>query len=142
MKRLNRVFALAVVGLFLTPALVGAPRQIVVVVSGPTVIAFFPLVTPAVLNSDPDTNEALADFQFCANSVRKPLHNIGVAFEEIYGPSFRVQVGGTITTFRPGKLSVGYYFAAPNRKPRIEYGVLTDVDLRQITSEYFGLSVK
>jgi hypothetical protein len=141
MKCLNCIFASTVVGLLLTPALVGAPKQTVVVISGPTVIAFFPLVTPAELNNDPDTNEALADFQFCAKSVRKPLHNMGVSFEEIYGPSFRVQVGARITTFRPGKVNVGYYFAAPNRKPRIEYGVLTGVDLRQIASEYFGLSV-
>jgi hypothetical protein len=142
MKRLNRVFASVVVGLSLTPVLAGAPKQTVVVVSGPTVIAFFPLVTPAELNNDPDTNEALADFQFCAKTVRKPLHNMGVAFEEIYGPSFGVQVGARITTFRPGKVHVGYFFVAPNRKPRIDCGVLTEVDLRQIASEYFGLSVK
>jgi hypothetical protein len=129
-------------GLLLATSFLGAQKRTDLAVSGPTVIAFFTPVTQAELNNDPDTNEALADFQLCAKAIREPLHNAGIEFQEVYAPSFRVQVGARVTTFRPGKVNVGYYFIAPNRKPRVEYGVMTDFDLRQIASEYFRLSVK
>lgn len=48
---------------------VAAEKQPVVVVTGPTIVAFFP-VTKAELQKDADTNEALADFQFYAKQVR------------------------------------------------------------------------
>jgi hypothetical protein len=142
MKHSVRVLAPTLVGLLLATSLLGAPKQTELVVSGPTVIAFFPPVTQAELNKDSDTNETLADFQFCAKNVREPLHNAGIDFQEVYALSFRVQIGAKITTFRPGKVNVGYYFIAPNRKPRVEYGVMTDVDLQKIANEYFRLSLK
>ena len=142
MKRIVRAIAATVVGSFLAPSLVAAPKNTVVVISRPTVVAFFPPVTTAELNADRDTNEALADFQLYATKVRKPLHDAGIDFKEIYAKSFQIQRGTRITTFRPGKADVGYYFVAPGKEPRIEYGVLTDADLRQIASEYFGISVK
>jgi hypothetical protein len=142
MKPLMCIVALAVVELLLTPSQAAVPKQTVVIVNGPTVIAFFPPVTQSELNNDPDTNEALADFQFYARNVREPLHKAGIDFKEIYAVSFRVQRGERITTFRPGKATVGYYFVAPDKEPRIEHGVLTDADLRQIASKYFGISVK
>jgi hypothetical protein len=40
---------------------------------------------------------------------------------------------------RRGPVKVGYYFIAPGKKPRIEYGVVTDIDLLQIATEYFGV---
>ena len=49
-----------------------------------------------------------------------------------------MRVGVKTTTFRPGKITVGYYFVAPGKKPRIEYGVNTDDGLVDIAKEYFG----
>jgi hypothetical protein len=140
MRRVS-VIAATVVWSLLAPSLRAAPKQTVVVIQRPTVVAFFPPVKQADLN-DPDTNEALADFQLYAAKVRKPLHDAGIDFKEIYALSFRVQRGTRTTTFRSGKDSVGYYLVAPSKEPRIEYGVMTDTDLLQIAAEYFGLAAK
>jgi hypothetical protein len=104
----------------------------------PTVVALFPPVTQSELSKDADTNEALADFQVYATQVKEPLEEVGVDFKEVHVHGFRVRLGKTVTTFRPVKAEVGYYFVAPGKKPRIEYGVMTDVGLSQVASEYFG----
>jgi len=53
-----------------------------------------------------------------------------------------VRVGNKVTTFRPVKVDVGYYLVAPGKKPRIEYGAMTDADLLKVANEYFGLPGK
>jgi hypothetical protein len=119
-----------------------AEEQPLVVVRGPTVVAFFKPVTDAEMEKDADTNETLADFQLYASRVREPLGKAGIEFQELYARAFRVRDGGETTTFRPAKVYVGYYFVAPGRKPRIEYGVMTDDGLLQAAHEYFGSSAK
>jgi hypothetical protein len=104
----------------------------------PTIVAFFAPLTQSELLRDPSSSEALADFQFYATRVRRPLEKAGVDFKEVYVRAFRVRVGKTVTTFRPVKVDVGYCFAAPGKKPRVEYGVITDVGLLQIANDYFG----
>jgi hypothetical protein len=141
MRRLVQAIASTVVALLLAPLLVAAPQNTIVVINRPTVVAFFPPVTSAELNADPDTNEALADFQLYATKVRKPLSDAGIDLKEIHAKSFQVQRGTRIITFRPGKVDVGYYFVAPGKEPRIQYGILTDADLLQIAKEYFDLRV-
>ena len=124
----------------LAPA--AAEKPPVVVVRGPTVVAFFEPVTQAKLKKDPDTNEVLADFQLYATNVRGPLKKAGIEFHELYAHSFRLRVGSRLTTFHPVKVDVGYYLIAPGKKPRIEYGVMTDADLLKVAKEYFGPSGK
>jgi len=119
-----------------------AEKRPLVVVRGPTVVAFFEPITQAELEKDPDANEALADFQFYAKSVREPLRQAGIEFHELYAHSFRLRVGRTLAEFRPIKAHVGYYLVAPCKKPRIEYGVMTDDDLLGVVKEYFGISAK
>lgn len=102
------------------------------VVRGPTILAFFP-------PTDPDTNEALSDFQQYARQARAPLSKLGVDFKEVYVGSFRVTSAGRTTRFRPGRTKVGYYFVLPGKKPRVEYGVMTDSDLIQDAKDHFGL---
>lgn len=114
-----------------------AEKQPVVVVTGPTIIAFFPLMQ-AALQKDADTNEGLADFQLYAKQVHEPLKEAGIEFSEIYTHSFRVRIGQDASVFRPAKGNAGYYLIAPGKKPRIEYGVMTDSDLLQVAREYFG----
>jgi hypothetical protein len=118
-----------------------AEKQPIVVVAGPTIIAFFP-VTQAELRKDADTNEALADFQFYAKKVREPLKKTGIEFSEVYAYSFRLRIGKEVTVFKPAKGNVGYYLIVPGQKPRIEYGVMTNTDLLQVANEYFGTSAK
>jgi hypothetical protein len=115
------------------------PKQQVVVVNGPTVIAFFPPVTEAELDKEPDTNEALADFQVYAARVHEQSHDAGFNFVEIYASSFVVKCGAKTTVFRPKKIQIGYYFVAPGKRPRVEYGVMADMGILQIASEYFRL---
>lgn len=113
-----------------------------VVVGGPTVIAFFPPVTDALLSKDQDTNEALADFQLYAAQSRVPLKRAGVKLVVVYAHSFHVRLGKTETTFRTGKDEVGYYLITPGKKARVERGVTSDEGLIQVAKEYFGLPIK
>ena len=129
--------AWTVIAILFAPSLVATPKKTIVVINRPTVVAFFPPVTSAELNADPDTNEALSDFKLYAAKVRQPLNEAGIDFKEVYAKSFQVQRGTRITTLSPGKVDVGYYLVAPGKEPRIEYGVLTDADLLQIAKEYF-----
>ena len=141
MKLFCSILTLSVFVLF-CPPIGAAPKEKLVVVNRPTVVAFFPPVTDAELSNNPDTNEALADFQFYATKAREKFHNEGIDFEEIYALSFAVKCGTKTTTFRPKKTTVGYYFIAPGKSPRIEYGVMTDADILQVASEYFHLAPK
>ena len=121
MKLFGWILTLSVV-VFLCRPLRAAPKGKLVVVDRPTVVAFFPPVTDAEISNDPDTNESLADFQFYATRVRKELHSAGIDFEEIYALSFAVKCGTKTMTFHPKKTTVGYYFIAPGKPPRVEYG--------------------
>ena len=138
MKRLISAFA-CVALCALTIALGAAEKQPAIVVRGPTVVAFFEPVPQSKLDKDPDTNESLADFQLYARSVREPLRKEEIEFHELYAHSFRLRIGSKLTTFRPVKVDVGYYLVAPGKKPRIEYGVMTDSDLLQVANEYFSI---
>jgi hypothetical protein len=138
MKQLMSAIAYFVLCAF-TVAPVAAEKQPVVVVRGPTVVAFFEPVPQVKLEKDPDANEALADFQLYAASLRAPLRKAGIEFHELYAHSFRLRVGNRLTTFRPIKADVGCYLVAPGKKPRIEYGVMTDSDLLQVANTYFGI---
>ncbi len=137
MKRLSSAFAyVALCALVVLPN--AADKQPVIVVQGPTVVAFFGPVPRSKPDKDPDANEALADFQLYATNVRAPLRKAGIEFHELYAHSFQLRDGNKLTTFRPIKIDVGYYLVAPGKKPRIEYGVMTDADLMQLAHEYFG----
>jgi hypothetical protein len=107
-------------------------------VRGPTIVAFFPPVSESEMQRDPDTNEALSDFQEYAHRVREPLRLRGIEFHEVYSNSFGIGRGKNIVVFTPHKVKVGYYFIAPNKKSHIEYGVQTDDGLLQVADEYFG----
>lgn len=140
MKRLASLWVCLSVVAVMMP-LHSAKRILPIDVVRPTIVAFFPPVTEAELSKDWDT-EALADFQVYAERVRKPLKQRHIDFHEVYAHSFAIRRGKTATTFKPLKVNVGYYFVAPGKKPRVEYGVTTDDDLLQIADEYFGTKKK
>jgi len=143
MNRLTCSFGVALVCVLTLQVslVVAAEKQPVVVVVGPTVVAFF-LVTKTELQQDADTNEALADFQFYAKEVREPLKKKGIKLQEVYAQSFKVRIGQEATVFRPAKGNVGYYLIVPGKNPRIEYGIMTSTDLLQVANDYFGTSSK
>ncbi len=113
-----------------------------IIVRRPTIVAFFPPVTTDQIERDSDTNDALDDFQWYARLARPPLKKAGVDFFEIYARSFRLRLGNRRVTFRPKTAEVGYYFVAPGKQPRIEYGVATDTDLFRIAHESFGVEIE
>jgi hypothetical protein len=115
--------------IFVYPAICTAQKNRAIVVNRPTIVAFFPPVTAQELSKEPDTNEALSDFQEYATRVRGQLQAIGVDFEEIYASSFAVKRAGKTITFHPKKAEVGYYFVEPGKAPRVEYGVMSDEDM-------------
>jgi hypothetical protein len=137
MKRLRSAIACAAFCV-IAIALRAAEKQPLVVVRGPTVIAFFEPVPSGQVDKDADANEALSDFQFYARSIRTRIRKAGIEFHELYTHSFRLRVGNKMTTFRPAKVGVGYYLVAHGKEPRIEYGVMTDSDLLQVANAYFG----
>ena len=107
-----------------------------------TIIAFFPAMTSDPLDKDEDTNEALSDFQFYAGAVKPRLQNAGIDFIDTDAIAFRVQTRKARLRFSAGKITVGYYFIAPGKKPHILYGVMTDEDLIDEARKYFHLAIK
>jgi hypothetical protein len=141
MKAFSRNIVFFVLVLFCGPT-TAAPKERVFIVNRPTVVAFFPPVAEAELSKDPDTNEALEDFRYYAARVRDRAGEVGIDFEEIEASSFSVKCGAKTIVFRPKKTKVGYYFVAPGKSPRVEYGVLTDSDILHIATEYFQIAPK
>lgn len=131
--------AIAGIALWALTGSATAERQPVIIVRGPTVVAFFEPVVQAKAGKDADLNEALADFQLYAKNVREPLRKEGIEFHELYAYSFRLRAEKRMITFRPVNGNVGYYLIAPGRKPHVEYGVMTDADLLHVANEYFGI---
>jgi hypothetical protein len=138
MQRLISAFILVLFAGLASSSELGAAKHDVVVIRRPTVVAFFVPARQGELKNQADINEALDDFQFYAARVRKPLNDAGIDFEEVYASSFHVRRGSRTTTFRPGKVKVGYYFVAPNKEPHVEYGMMTDTDLFQFAQNYFA----
>lgn len=112
------------------------------VVHGPTIVAFFPHVTDAEMESNPDTNEVLGDFQLYVGAASKPLREAGIDFQVVDGRAFNIRIGTKVRGFHSGKIGIGYYFIAPGKKPRIEYGVLVDADILDVANKYFGIAIK
>jgi len=135
------IFIALLAGLLCGTLTVAGTKQPTIDIRQPTIVAFFPPVTQEELN-DGETNEALSDFKHYAALVRQTLQTAGIRFEEVYERSFRMRLGGRLATFRPAKGKIGYYLVAPEKKPRIEYGVMTDSDLLGIAKEYFGVAMK
>ena len=118
-----------------------APKRPSVTIQGPTVIAFFQSSTRTDPNNDGGENETLSDFNYYAATVEPRLRKAGVELRVIYGSSFQVRTGEHLRTFRSGPTEVGYYLIAPGKDPHIEYGVMTDDDLIEVASKYFGLTI-
>jgi len=106
----------------------------------PTVVAFF--VQAGQGAQQDGENEALDDFQFYLPRARKDLGKEGVDLKVVYASSFKVRLRSETRIFRPGEIKVGYYFIAPGKQARVEYGVLTDEDISHIAHEYFGRAPK
>ncbi len=110
-------------------------------ITRPTILAFF---RPSSHMNDPDTsaNDALSDFQIYLSRAGVPLGRAGIEIHQVYARSFQVQDGTTLTSFQTKKIGIGYYLISPGRKPRVEYGLLSDADLVRVAGEYFQMTIK
>jgi hypothetical protein len=136
----NPLLTAALITLIAYPLSASAAQDpTVVVITRPTVVAFFPPVTDAELEKDPDMNEVLSDFQVYAREARKRLEAAGVEFKEVYARSFVIEIHGKKKIFRPGKIEVGYYFVAPDKPPKAQYGVMVTDSIVDLARECFRL---
>jgi len=105
MKRLVLILAATSVSVLSSQLsrLFAAETPSIIVVKGPTVVAFFPPVTKAELKKGSDANESLANFQTYAARVREPFKKAGIELHEVFTHSFQIRVGNTVTTFHPRK---------------------------------------
>src|SRR5215471_5275792 len=110
MSSMKRAFWLPAVLLFMSTMLDAQHASGIPVVSvdGPTIIAFFPNASKIGSNGA-DGNEALSDFEYYAERVKKPLSQRGIQFAEEFDRSFRIRSGSETVLFTPKADTLGYY---------------------------------
>jgi hypothetical protein len=113
-----------------------------IVVTGPTIVAFRVPVGVGELEKNENASEALADFQVYADRASEPLKKAKVDFRVVYAEAFQIRDGKKLVTFRTTTVGIGYYFVAPGMKPAVERGVMTHTDLFDCVRKYFGIVVK
>ena len=101
------------------------PEEAVVLIGGPTLIAFFP---PAAAD---ESAEVLADFGWHLAGVRRALRGSGVAVHEVTAASVLVQYAGVRQRCASSVEGVGFGICliTPRREPELFPGVTTDADL-------------
>mgnify|MGYP001574045505 CR=1 FL=1 len=114
------------------------PESVWVVVSGPTLIGFHPVVSNEQLEADEGLATALDDFSY----------HIGTAMDSLLAAGFTVQYrGGDTLWMRAGKVRsrfgrtparapVGYVFADTLGHRAVVYGVRTYLDLVEYAHEF------
>lgn len=107
-----------------------AVDSLLVDVTQPTVVAYF-ATTQAQIDSEPDLDEALGDFQTYLPRARDSLEKLGVALREQYRDTIVYREGTAIKRWRPppDSAEVGYVLLVRGAPPRATYGVDTDIDL-------------
>ena len=116
-----------------------AEQQTRFVITGPTLISFFLNYTDDGILAD-GGNEALYDFGHYLPAAEDKLREAGVQVHAVLKvKSFQVKIGSRWHTFQPRGNDVGYYFIAPGRKPRVEFGIQETEGILDIARNYFRL---
>jgi hypothetical protein len=100
-------------------------------VHGPTLIAFFPGVSQAKVDSSADLATVLDDFSYHLSTAMDSLRALGITVvQHPAGIIDLIEAHGR-RQFVPAKDSadVGYAFVAPGRRNQVYYGVMTNSDL-------------
>ena len=107
-------------------------------IQGPTLVAFYPQVTQAQIDSSEDLATVLDDFSYHLSTAMDSLRALGITVED--RPTGRLQLldGGRRRQFLPAKDSadVGYVFLAPGQAEKVYYGVMTNADLVEAAHAY------
>jgi len=109
------------------------------VLSGPTLIAFYPLGSPGEEPSE-DLSEAMDDFSHHLSGARDSLLALGFRVEMQAVDSTRIVQDTLGVAFQLPKdsVDVGYYFAAPGGPPMIIYGVRTSTEIVQRARDFMS----
>ena len=114
----------------------GSEQQTRFVITKPTLISFFLDYTDKEIAAD-GGNESLSDFVYYLPQAEDKLRAAGVQVYSVFKvKSFQVKVSGQWRTVRP-RVTVGYYFIAPGREPKIEFGVQDTEAIMDLAREYF-----
>lgn len=111
-----------------------------IIVNGPTLIAFYPLISPA--DTSEETATVMDDFSHHLSTATDSLTAMGFRIEMRVIDSVLTAQDNRSVDFKPLKDSadIGYYFARPGRSPVIVYGVRTNADLIQSGRAFLSAS--
>jgi hypothetical protein len=109
-----------------------------VLVQGPMLVAFYPQVTQAQVDSSEELATVFDDFTYHLSTAADSLRALGITVVERPVGQIRLMEAGRRREFVPAKDSayVGYVFASPGRADRVYYGVMTNSDLLDRAHEY------
>jgi hypothetical protein len=115
-----------------------AEQQTRFVITGPTLISFFLDYTDDEILAE--GGESLYDFKSYLPAAENTLRWAGVQVHAVFRvKSFQVKMGSRWRTVKPRESGVGYYFIAPGREPRLEFGVEDSETIVDFAREYFRL---
>lgn len=116
----------------------GAESSAAVFVRGPTLIAFFPRMSQAQVDSSADLSETLGDFSYHLSTALDSLRALGITVEQRPVDAIDIIEAHERRRFVPANDSsdVGYVFVAPGRHDRTFYGVMTNSDLLAKAREF------
>jgi hypothetical protein len=109
-----------------------------VVVQGPVLVAFYPALSQAAVDSSEDLATVFDDFSYHLSTAMDSLRALGITVTERPVGRIRLSEGGREREFLPAKDSaaVGYLFVSPGEPDRVQYGVMTNSDLVDAARHY------
>jgi hypothetical protein len=112
--------------------------SILVAIDGPTLIAFYPAVTQAQVDSSEELATVFDDFSYHLSSATDSLRALGLTVKERPLGEIRVVEAGRQWQFVPAKDSAdfGYLLLAPGRAHRVYYSVMSNSDLVETAHEF------
>lgn len=112
--------------------------SLLVAVDRPTLIAFYPAVTQAQVDSSEELATVFDDFSYHLSSAADSLRALGITIESRPLGEIRFVEASQHRQFLPAKDSAefGYLFLAPGRAQRVYYSVMSDSDLVETAHEY------
>jgi hypothetical protein len=112
--------------------------SMMVAIDGPTLIAFYPAVTQAQVDSSEELATVFDDFSYHLSSASDSLRALGITIKSRPIGEIRFVEAGQRRQFLPARDSAefGYLLVAPGRAQRVFYSVMSNSDLVQAAHEY------
>ena len=112
--------------------------SMLVAIEGPTLIAFYPAVSQAQVDSSEELATVFDDFSYHLSSASDSLRALGITIESRPIGEIRFAEAGHRRQFLPARDSgeFGYLLVAPGRAQRVFYSVMSNSDLVEAAHEY------